>query len=833
MRRILLATLLALLLLPSLSYAATQKPAFFDSIKSQKDMDALSDAQRTELRAYLSASALETPGTVIGIDSLNLSLDKPSYTKGDQVTIALSLTSPMAKGYADTHKGTKDAPILTATLGLVNQDGTTCIDPLEKTFPITDLVPTFQTTATADCDHPKASISLSDWNQTDLGAWTINTPGVIVKPETTDQNQTVPGTPISTKTGIIAIVVVLSIIALGLIATRQFGRKKGRRGVKGRIIMPLILLGSFLSLHQVQAVVNDNYPWKCGDMSGASLVRKMTPGTYPWSTTPHMCATGGTPSPIDSTGLGWTCTNSGIIYDCSAYLDGGGGGGGCIQSCPTTCGGGGEANGCGGTCSPRAACSGGVNGACSSSIHSPLYNLPATNLCDAGTYNGYTTYYDSWTWTCFGSDRRIGTTNASCSAYRIVDGVCGALNTSSIVDGSFPGSPRLAGLCDKGTTPNSFAWPESLTPWYRWKCFGINGGLTVDCWASVIYLPHPAFTLTATPTSVVSGNASKLTWSAPTNATSCTASASPVSTVWSATTPTSAALLAGNPTTGVSTGALAAAETYTMSCTGPGGTTSHSATVAVTVPTPAPTFNFFTATPTTIPLGSSTTLDWSTNNATSCTPSASPAQSGWTANGGAVSGTQVVTPTTIGVITYTLNCTGPGGSVGPRSVAVTVTDPSTLRLCQNGFYYASGGSSGLNITLVQGEYRNLTTYYDAASGCPGTNPVTSSTTFASSKPAVGVLSGTDPKKLTGDVPNASTTNGQQSDTSNITATYNGKTVTMPITVTENCVSRCAEQATNYCQGTSFPSKNSCNEDETCQGTRSCDQNWKEVAPTGN
>ena len=230
MRRILLATLLTILLLPSLSYAAAQKPAFFDSIKSQKDMDALSDTQKTELRAYLSASALENVGSVINIDSLDLSLDTSTYSKGDTVTASLTLVSPMLKGYADTHQGEQDTQkILTLNLGLTSQDGTPCIEPLEKTFPVSDLNPTFDTKATSDCDHPKASVSLSDWNKNDLGRWEINTPGVIpVKDTPVDLTQTPSDASngISVTTGVIALVVVLFLVSIGLIASKRVGGKR-------------------------------------------------------------------------------------------------------------------------------------------------------------------------------------------------------------------------------------------------------------------------------------------------------------------------------------------------------------------------------------------------------------------------------------------------------------------------------------------------------------------------------------------------------------------------------------------------------------------------------
>jgi hypothetical protein len=85
----------------------------------------------------------------------------------------------------------------------------------------------------------------------------------------------------------------------------------------------------------------------------------------------------------------------------------------------------------------------------------------------------------------------------------------------------------------------------------------------------------PTVTLTASPTSVASGGTTSLTWRA-SNATSCTASASPSNSAWSG---SETASTTGGP---VTSSALTADTTFTLSCTGAGGTTSATATVDVT-----------------------------------------------------------------------------------------------------------------------------------------------------------------------------------------------------------------------------------------------------------
>lgn len=88
---------------------------------------------------------------------------------------------------------------------------------------------------------------------------------------------------------------------------------------------------------------------------------------------------------------------------------------------------------------------------------------------------------------------------------------------------------------------------------------------------TVVAPTAPTATLTANPTNVASGSASNLSWSS-TNATSCTG------TGFS----TGGATSSG---TAVSTGALTADTSYTLTCTGAGGSATDSETVTVTPPT--------------------------------------------------------------------------------------------------------------------------------------------------------------------------------------------------------------------------------------------------------
>lgn len=161
----------------------------------------------------------------------------------------------------------------------------------------------------------------------------------------------------------------------------------------------------------------------------------------------------------------------------------------------------------------------------------------------------------------------------------------------------------------------------------------------------------PTVTLSANPTTVTSGQGSTLNWSS-TNAASCVASGA-----WSGPKGSS-----GTQTTG----ALTTSSTYTLMCTGTNGVPA-SATTTVTVsgaPNPAPTVTL-TANPTSIASGASSTLTWSSTNATACTATGN--WSGAKATSGSQS-TGVLTANS----TFTLSCTGAGGTTS-TSAAVTVS----------------------------------------------------------------------------------------------------------------------------------------------------------------
>jgi hypothetical protein len=149
----------------------------------------------------------------------------------------------------------------------------------------------------------------------------------------------------------------------------------------------------------------------------------------------------------------------------------------------------------------------------------------------------------------------------------------------------------------------------------------------------------PVVTFTASAASITAGQSVTLNW-ATQNATGVS-----ISGVTSTSLSGSATLTPSQTTT------------YTLTATGPGGTSQASVTVSVVQPAPVATLS---ANTTTIIVGQSVTLTWTTKNATKASLGTSSV---------ALSGSTVVKPTK--TTTYTLTATGAGGSA-QSSARVTV-----------------------------------------------------------------------------------------------------------------------------------------------------------------
>ncbi len=236
-----------------------------------------------------------------------------------------------------------------------------------------------------------------------------------------------------------------------------------------------------------------------------------------------------------------------------------------------------------------------------------------------------------------------------------------------------------------GTAFNTGAINSAGSYTFTLSCTGPGGaGNPGSVVVNVTSAPVPAAGITAfsvSPTGMSSGQAASLSWST-SNATSCTGSGDTGTGVWNGS--------VGTASSGFSTGVLTTpgSYSYTLTCTGPGGTSTPS-TVIVNVsnaPPSAAVVSQFTASPTTLSTGQAATLAWSSTNATSCTASGGSGADLWsgampTSSMGFSTGAIANT----GTFTYTLTCTGPGGSAGPSSVVVTVATPPASPATINAF----------------------------------------------------------------------------------------------------------------------------------------------------
>lgn len=234
--------------------------------------------------------------------------------------------------------------------------------------------------------------------------------------------------------------------------------------------------------------------------------------------------------------------------------------------------------------------------------------------------------------------------------------------TSCTASGAWTGTQSTSGSKSTGalTTTSTF----TLT------CTGSGGSASASRTVTVTgtTAQRPTVTLTANPTSVSSGGSSTLTWSS-TNATSCTASGA-----WAGSQATSGSK---------STGALTANSTFTLTCTGSGGSASVSRAVSVSAASSAPKVSL-SANPTLVKSGESSTLTWSSTNATSCEASGA-----WSGNL-ATSGSRSTGALTKGA-TYSITCTGSGGTIA-TSTTVSIDSPqsATCTTSKESWVYHSG-----------------------------------------------------------------------------------------------------------------------------------------------
>jgi len=207
--------------------------------------------------------------------------------------------------------------------------------------------------------------------------------------------------------------------------------------------------------------------------------------------------------------------------------------------------------------------------------------------------------------------------------------------------------------------------PASTTT-YTLTATGAGGTTTKTATVTVVQ-PAPTITFSATPNNIAPGQSSTLVWNT-TNATSVNIDNG----------------VGSKPVSGSATVTPAATTTYTLTAVGPGGTLTSPATVTVSN---RPSITF-TASPTDIVAGSSSTLVWAVTNATTISID----------NGVgsvAASGSTSVSPS--GTTQYTITAVGPGGT-SLAQVTVNVVALPRITFTATPSSIAAGGTSTLSWT---------------------------------------------------------------------------------------------------------------------------------------
>ncbi|HZZ99394.1 MAG TPA: PKD domain-containing protein [Candidatus Paceibacterota bacterium] len=243
-----------------------------------------------------------------------------------------------------------------------------------------------------------------------------------------------------------------------------------------------------------------------------------------------------------------------------------------------------------------------------------------------------------------------------------------------------------------GITSTDYTYAERKGVDLYYKIVAVNSAGSYTSNVQATSCPLPSVTITSSPSSVAYGGSSTIYWT-PQNAFYCGASGG--SSGWAGSRTSS------NGQHAFGTGALynpPSSYTYYIYCSdGDGGYASPTVYTTVSIaPPPVPTVTL-TANPTSVAWDNSgSTLSWSSTNATSCSASGD-----WS-GAKATSGNQATGALSqIKTYTFTLTCTGIGGS-GNDSAQVTVNPPtptlSGLTTNASSINYCTAGPSGTTVS---------------------------------------------------------------------------------------------------------------------------------------
>ncbi len=232
--------------------------------------------------------------------------------------------------------------------------------------------------------------------------------------------------------------------------------------------------------------------------------------------------------------------------------------------------------------------------------------------------------------------------------------IAGTANADVVIDNQAIPSADISAISISPASGHLFV---STIPGYT-----VTPNVTGDTVAITNFIVNPA--------TISAGGSTTVSWNTA-NAVSCSASGGTGG--WSGST---IALPSGSKSI---TATTAGTYTFTLTCNGATAGDTKTATYSLVVnPANAVAITGFIATPASITAGESTTLNWTTTNAVSCTPSGG--TGGWsTYNVPVPNGSVAINIVNAGTYTFTLTCQDSSGGTAVRSTAV-IANPAT-QLC--------------------------------------------------------------------------------------------------------------------------------------------------------
>lgn len=251
--------------------------------------------------------------------------------------------------------------------------------------------------------------------------------------------------------------------------------------------------------------------------------------------------------------------------------------------------------------------------------------------------------------------------------------------------------PQMADVCGDGICGGNEELYQNVCPR---DCGGVSTPPTINSFV-------------ATPNTVNAGKAVTLSWSSDAIFCAPADEGSPWGGRWPG----------GAPKGEVTTDSLSSNQVYSIACMSKdGGMATKSVVVSVIQPPPPKVVIIkkeiaisFTIKPTSIDLGKTATLSWSSTNANTCSASGDGASWGW--SGTRPTNGRQTTPPLTGNQTYTIKCTGPDGSAS-KKVTVNVSSTATAP-------YVS--LSALPGTIPYGEKATLAWIISDAESCTTSN----------------------------------------------------------------------------------------------------------------